>query len=152
MTFIWNQLSQEATKKEIDLDKYPNICTPKSCVTNKNVIYNFFFFRVSDLILTQTFFWYNFMPLSRGTAAVGYMALLAMFLALDIDISCEIPKDFQPDWEGILTPHVQDFINTLKVWMYPARKPTNILDGIPSVAQTFSTIRGIIEAINAYSI
>ena len=45
-----------------------------------------FMLRVSDLILTMTFFWYNFMPLSRGTAAVGYMGLLAMFLAVDIEV------------------------------------------------------------------
>lgn len=27
------------------------------------------------------------MPLSRGTAAVGYMALLAMFLAMNIEVN-----------------------------------------------------------------
>jgi hypothetical protein len=70
--------------------------------------------RTSDLILTMTFYWYNFMPLSRGTAAVGYMALLAMFLAIDVEvcmsyvnhaltylsqISARVPKDVQVDWE-----------------------------------------------------
>ncbi len=39
------------------------------------------------------------MPLSRGTAAVGYMGLIAMFLAIDIDIDTMVPKDFQVDWE-----------------------------------------------------
>lgn len=125
MNHIWDLLTKEVTKQEIDLD------------------------RVSDLILTLTFFWYNFMPLSRGTAAAGYMGLLSMFYAIDIEIEGFIPKEFQPDWEGILTPKVEDFIQALKVWMYPARKPTTILNNIPSVGTVFPTIRAMIEALNA---
>lgn len=35
---------------------------------------------------------YNFMPLARGTAAVGYLTLLSVFLAADMPISTRIPK------------------------------------------------------------
>ena len=35
---------------------------------------------------------YNFMPLARGTAAVGYLTLLAVFLAADMPIAAHIPK------------------------------------------------------------
>lgn len=45
------------------------------------------FRRVSELILRLSFYWYNFMPLSRGTAAVGYMGLLSLFLSLDIEVN-----------------------------------------------------------------
>jgi len=127
LTFVWNQLSSEASKSEIDIN------------------------RVSDLILTLTFYWYNFMPLSRGTAAVGYMGLMAMFLANDIEISTFVPQDFQVDWEGILTPQVTEFISSLSTWMYPARKNISI-DHLPSVQKTFPTIRSIVEALSVCSI
>ena len=35
---------------------------------------------------------YNFMPLARGTAAVGYLTLLAIFLAADMPVTTQIPK------------------------------------------------------------
>jgi hypothetical protein len=123
LSFAWKKLTEEATKAEVDLD------------------------RLSDQILTMTFYWYNFMPLSRGTAAVGYMGLLAMFLANGIEISAFVPKDFQVDWEGILTPDPKDFIACLSSWMYPSRKAISV-DHLPDVRKTFPTIRSIIEALN----
>lgn len=126
MDFIWAQFMTEAKKPkdERDLD------------------------RLSDLILTLTFFWYNFMPLARGTAACGYVGLLGMFLALDIDIDTPVPKGFQVDWEGILTPNCEDFIAALKGWMYPARKETSMLHGLPDVACKIDTLRKLIAALN----
>ena len=35
---------------------------------------------------------YNFMPLARGTAAVGYMTLLSVFMAAGMPIEAEIPE------------------------------------------------------------
>jgi len=124
---IYQLLTTECTKPEIDMDK------------------------VSDLILAMTFFWYNFMPLSRGTAAVGYMGLLAMFLANDIEITEKVPLDFQVDWEGILTPRHQDFISSVSKWLYPSRKQNNFLQDLPSVAEVYPTIRKIIEALNTFT-
>lgn len=111
---------------------------------------DFISFRVTDLILTLTFYWYNFMPLSRGTAAAGYMALLAMFYALDYEVTADIPQGFQPDWEGILTPRLEDF-KTKFDWLRDSLKPTTLLNNSPSVATTFPTIRSMIEALNAFT-
>ncbi len=36
--------------------------------------------------------WYNFMPLARGTAVVGYITLLAVFLAAGMPITAPIPE------------------------------------------------------------
>jgi hypothetical protein len=38
---------------------------------------------------------YNFMPLARGTAAVGYTTMLGLFWAAGMPISSVIPKDYQ---------------------------------------------------------
>ncbi len=42
--------------------------------------------------LSFAYFWYNFMPLARGTAAAGYVAILAIFLAASMPITSPIPK------------------------------------------------------------
>jgi hypothetical protein len=43
-------------------------------------------------ILTYAFFWYNFMPLARGTAVVGYITILSMFMAAGMPVTAAIPK------------------------------------------------------------
>lgn len=42
--------------------------------------------------LSFAYFWYNFMPLARGTAAAGYIAILAIFLAASMPVTSPIPK------------------------------------------------------------
>ena len=43
-------------------------------------------------ILTFAYTWYNFMPLARGTAAAGYVAILALFAAAGMPVSTPCPK------------------------------------------------------------
>lgn len=47
---------------------------------------------LADSILRYAFFWYNFMPLARGTAVVGYITILSMFLAAGMPVTSTIPK------------------------------------------------------------
>ena len=42
--------------------------------------------------LNYAYVWYNFMPLARGTAVVGYITLLAAFLAAGMPVTAPIPK------------------------------------------------------------
>lgn len=53
-------------------------------------------------VLHYVYYWYNFMPLARGSAAVGYTTILSLFWATGSPISVNIPKDYQTDWEAIL--------------------------------------------------
>ena len=46
----------------------------------------------AESILTFAYFWYNFMPLARGTAAAGYICILGLFLAAGIPVIASIPK------------------------------------------------------------
>lgn len=50
--------------------------------------------------MTYAYYWYNFMPLARGTAAVGYTTLLAWFWAAGMPVTATIPKDYQVGWVG----------------------------------------------------
>jgi len=106
--------------------------------------------RVSELILTMAFYWYNFMPLSRGTAATGLVALVSMFLAVGIKIGCAVPERCLLDWEAILRPTPQDFIDTLKTWMWPARQTIDLqeFDQLPNVEKTIDTLRKMIQSLN----
>ena len=47
---------------------------------------------IAHAALTYVYYWYNFMPLARGTAVTGYITLLAIFLAADMPITSFIPK------------------------------------------------------------
>ena len=51
--------------------------------------------RAAPLILTYAYYWYNFMPLARGTAACGYATLLSLFWAAGMPVTASIPKDYQ---------------------------------------------------------
>jgi hypothetical protein len=59
------------------------------------------------------------MPLARGTAAVGYTTLLALFLAVGAPIVSPIPPDTQVDWEAILAPSPAAFIAAVAPWLLP---------------------------------
>ena len=48
--------------------------------------------QIAHAALTFVYYWYNFMPLARGTAVAGYITLLAVFLAADMPITSFIPK------------------------------------------------------------
>jgi len=105
---------------------------------------------VSDLILTLTFYWYNFMPLSRGTAACGYVAMVAMFLALGIKINDLVPEGALVDWEGILRPRPQEFIDTISPWLYDMREKIDMteFESLPDMSSTITTLRMMIEVMN----
>lgn len=47
---------------------------------------------IAKSILHFAYFWYNFMPLARGTAAAGYIFILSMFLAAGMPVTGSIPK------------------------------------------------------------
>ena len=48
--------------------------------------------RLARAALTFAYFWYNFMPLARGTAAAGYVAILSIFMAAGMPVTSPIPK------------------------------------------------------------
>lgn len=106
--------------------------------------------RVRDCILKLTYYWYNFMPLARGTAAVGYITLLGLFLAAGMEITANIPEGLQVDWEAILSPEVSSFIQAVSPWMYPAVKSNVAWQSLPDVSSTFPTTGSVVAALSTY--
>ncbi|KAK9817959.1 hypothetical protein WJX72_004923 [[Myrmecia] bisecta] len=50
---------------------------------------------VAQSALRYAYYWYNFMPLARGTAVVGYITLLGLFMAAGMPVTASIPKNYQ---------------------------------------------------------
>ncbi|XP_058069963.1 suppressor of RPS4-RLD 1 isoform X1 [Magnolia sinica] len=106
---------------------------------------------VRDAILRMAYYWYNFMPLSRGSAAVGYVVLLGLFLAANMEVTESIPKGVQVDWEAILSPDPSVFVDSIKSWLYPSLKIKTLWKDYPDVASTFATTASIVSALSTYN-
>ncbi|KAL5706914.1 Suppressor of RPS4-RLD 1 [Ranunculus cassubicifolius] len=104
---------------------------------------------VRNGILKMTYYWYNFMPLSRGTAIVGYTVLLGLFLAANMEITQNIPQGLQVDWEAILTSDPTSFIESIKIWMYQSLKITSCKD-FPDIGSTLATTGSVIASLSNY--
>lgn len=106
---------------------------------------------VRDAILRMTYYWYNFMPLSRGTAVVGFTVLLGLLLAANMEFTGSIPKGLQVDWEAILEFDSSSFVDSVKRWLYPSLKVSTSWKNYPDVTSTFETTGSVIAALSNYS-
>ncbi|KAL2333468.1 hypothetical protein Fmac_014681 [Flemingia macrophylla] len=103
---------------------------------------------VRDAILRMTYYWYNFMPLSRGSAAVGFIVMLGLLLAANMEFTGSIPQGLQVDWEAILNLDPISFVDSVKTWLYPSLKVTTSWKDYPDVASTFETTGSVVAALN----
>jgi tetratricopeptide (TPR) repeat protein len=87
------------------------ICSTSGSYTNEQLL----------LVIRESvslfFYWVNFAPLSRGTAACGYAALLAVIVATGKRIITPIPPKIQLDWEAIFTSDRNVFIENVLMWL-----------------------------------
>ncbi|KAJ1414511.1 Tetratricopeptide-like helical domain superfamily [Sesbania bispinosa] len=112
--------------------------------TDFNVLEN-----VRDAILRMTYYWYNFMPLSRGSAAVGFVVMLGLLLAANMEFTGSIPQGLQVDWEAILNLDPNSFVDSVKSWLYPSLKVTTSWKDYPDVASTFATTGSVVAALSS---
>merc|ERR1712130_431647 len=104
-----------------------------------------------ELALTFFYFWVNYGPLSRGTAACGLVILNALLIATGYIIISPIPG-MQIDWEAILVSSHADFIANVrsKIEVEPLRR--DHLDvsfsKIPFVSDHITTLREMIHVLN----
>ncbi|OWM82121.1 hypothetical protein CDL15_Pgr001695 [Punica granatum] len=104
--------------------------------------------KMRDAILRITYYWYNFMPLSRGTAAVGFVVLLGLLLAANMEFTGSIPKGLQVDWEAILNFHPNSFTDSVKSWLYPSLNVSTSWKEYPDVMSTLSTTASVVAALS----
>lgn len=102
------------------------------------------FDKMFELILSFGYYYYNFMPLSRGSACTGLLMMLGMFAKFDKKFSGQWKKDFQIDWEAILTNDINEFLKSVE-WM--KNEFINYKFAI-DIDLTTITLRDFIEIIN----
>lgn len=105
---------------------------------------------VRDAILRMIYYWYNFMPLSRGSAAVGCVVLLGLLLAANMEFCGNIPRGLQVDWEAMLNFDPNSFVDSVKSWLYPSLKMTTSWKEYPDVASTLKTTGSVVAALSSY--
>lgn len=91
------------------------------------------------------------MPLSRGTAVVGFIVLLGLLLAANMEFTGSIPKGLQVDWEAILEFDSSSFIDSVKRWLYPSLKVSTSWKNYPDVTSTFEMTGSVVAALSTYS-
>ncbi|KAL9229808.1 hypothetical protein vseg_005237 [Gypsophila vaccaria] len=142
--FRWNGFDSEMEKT------WEALCTAYCCdeaygSTDFDALEN-----IRNAILRMTYYWYNFMPLSRGTGVVGFVVLLGLCLAANMEFSGEIPEGLQVDWEAMLTFDPDSFVESIKKWLYPDLKVTKTWKAYPDVESTLSTTGSVIAALSTY--
>lgn len=89
------------------------------------------------------------MPLSRGSAVVGFAVMLGLFLAANMEFTGSIPQGFQVDWEAILSLDPNSFVDSVKSWLYPSLKVTTSWKDYHDVASTFATTGSVVAALSS---
>ncbi|KAM9779083.1 tetratricopeptide repeat protein 13 isoform X2 [Syngnathus typhle] len=105
---------------------------------------------VCNLILSLAYYFCNLMPLSRGSSVVAYSVMMGAVMASGNEVSGRIPKGKLVDFEAMTTPSPETFSKTAKSWMHFKSLPS-WYQSLPSVAETFPSIRTMIEVLNADS-
>ncbi|CAH2076227.1 unnamed protein product [Thlaspi arvense] len=106
---------------------------------------------VRDAILRMTYYWYNFMPLARGTAVTGFVVLMGLLLAANMEFTESIPKGLQIDWEAILNLEPGSFTGSVKSWLYPSLKISTSWRDHPEISSAFSTTGSVVAALSSYN-
>ncbi|XP_061340851.1 suppressor of RPS4-RLD 1 isoform X2 [Gastrolobium bilobum] len=112
--------------------------------TDFNVLEN-----VREAILRMTYYWYNFMPLSRGSAAVGFVVMLGLLLAANMEFTGSISQGLQVDWEAILNLDPNSFVESVKSWLYPSLRVTTSWKDYHDVESTFTTTGSVVAALSS---
>ncbi|GJP49963.1 hypothetical protein CLOM_g9120 [Closterium sp. NIES-68] len=102
--------------------------------------------RIQRSILRLGYFWYQFMPLTRGSAMVGLISILGLSLAADMETTALIPEGVQVDWEALLSPTFAKFNDSVAPWLYEHVKPAPW--DLPRVRDALPTTHHVVSALS----
>ena len=76
--------------------------------------------------------------------------MFALFLSFGIRVKSQLKEGVQADWEAILRPTPQEFIDEVSPWLYPSlSQEAGGDEEAPSVQEHVPALRAEIEAMNA---
>ncbi|XP_045717097.1 tetratricopeptide repeat protein 13 isoform X2 [Phyllostomus hastatus] len=105
---------------------------------------------VCNLILSLVYYFYNLMPLSRGSSVIAYSVIVGALMASGKEVSGKIPKGKLVDFEAMTAPGSEAFSKIAKSWMN-LKSISPSYKTLPAVSETFPTLRSVIEVLNADS-
>uniref|UniRef100_A0A8C3LDB3 Tetratricopeptide repeat domain 13 n=1 Tax=Chrysolophus pictus TaxID=9089 RepID=A0A8C3LDB3_CHRPC len=135
---------------------------------------------VCNLILSLVYYFYNLMPLSRGSSVIAYSVIMGALMASGKEVSGKIPKGkLQPriicgggmlkpadsfsawlanllpncllvDFEAMTALGSEAFSKIARSWMN-LKSISPSYKSLPSVSETFPTLRTMIEVLNTDS-
>ncbi|XP_036916122.1 tetratricopeptide repeat protein 13 isoform X7 [Sturnira hondurensis] len=104
---------------------------------------------VCNLILSLVYYFYNLMPLSRGSSVIAYSVIVGALMASGKEVSGRIPKGKLVDFEAMTAPGSEAFSKIAKSWMN-LKSISPSYKTLPSVSETFPTLRSMIEVLNTH--
>ncbi|XP_036992628.1 tetratricopeptide repeat protein 13 isoform X2 [Artibeus jamaicensis] len=105
---------------------------------------------VCNLILSLVYYFYNLMPLSRGSSVIAYSVIVGALMASGKEVAGKIPKGKLVDFEAMTAPGSEAFSKIAKSWMN-LKSISPSYKTLPSVSETFPTLRSMIEVLNTHS-
>uniref|UniRef100_A0A8C6ETL4 Tetratricopeptide repeat domain 13 n=1 Tax=Marmota marmota marmota TaxID=9994 RepID=A0A8C6ETL4_MARMA len=105
---------------------------------------------VCNLILSLVYYFYNLMPLSRGSSVIAYSVIVGALMASGKEVAGKIPKGKLVDFEAMTAPGSEAFSRIAKSWMN-LKSISPSYKALPSVSETFPTLRSMIEVLNTDS-
>ncbi|XP_019797152.1 tetratricopeptide repeat protein 13 isoform X3 [Tursiops truncatus] len=105
---------------------------------------------VGNLILSLVYYFYNLMPLSRGSSVIAYSVIVGALMASGKEVAGKIPKGKLVDFEAMTAPGSEAFSKIAKSWMN-LKSISPSYKTLPSVSETFATLRSMIEVLNTDS-
>ncbi|XP_022097925.1 tetratricopeptide repeat protein 13-like isoform X2 [Acanthaster planci] len=105
---------------------------------------------VIHLILSMVYYFYNLMPLSRGSSSVAYSVAVGLIYAIGKEVTGHIPKGNIVDVEALLSGGPENFTALMKNWMN-IRWASTKANELPQVLETLPTLRTMLEVLNVGS-
>ncbi|XP_059156280.1 tetratricopeptide repeat protein 13-like isoform X2 [Physella acuta] len=108
--------------------------------------------KVSDVELTIThilsivYYFYNLLPLTKGSSAVAYSVLMGLLLSVGRQVTGRIPNGRLLDMEAILAGAPDAFVMVAKNWM-AIKKTTVPVSTLPKVKDLLPTVRSVLEIL-----
>lgn len=102
---------------------------------------------VLNIILTMVYYFYDLMPLTRGSSVVAYSVAIGLIMSVGRQVTGKIPNGKLLEMEALLSGAPDAFILVTKQWMNIKRLnvPTSTL---PKVWETFPTVRSVLEVLS----
>ncbi|XP_078672674.1 tetratricopeptide repeat protein 13-like isoform X1 [Branchiostoma floridae x Branchiostoma belcheri] len=142
MEWIWNRITDEVKKGGNGMGWTPpegSGLAPGGSKQDVDTLVN--------TILYLVYYFYNLLPLSRGSSVVAYTVAMGMLMALGKEVTGKIPPGKMVDMEAMLIGSPESFANEVKDWMNLKRLSPQWTH-LPKVGDTFPTFRTMIEVLN----